>query len=301
MVSVDTPEDNKAFAEKEHADFPTPHRSRQEGGERLRRDSAESSARPPVRVSAGPSTSIRTARSPRSTREVKPATAGEAVVAKLTELGVKKGATAEVARRSAITTLRAGLQTCAQRCAPALTVFQDPQRFISALRDRARPGTGRDCSPASCPCVHLCRFALRCRSVARAAGGRAAGRSTSRSSGARCFPPANWWNADISARAGRCALGCAHRLHQRPHARRTRRRSGGCIRTSARRPTAFPTSSSPAISRACRSRLSPTADESDSGAPGLPGYPIPDRGAHAAELHRGRRRRRRHRRAIGTC
>ena len=87
--SVDTPEDNKAFAEKEQADFPSSVRPGQEGGECVRRDPAEPSARPPVRSRwtfyidpAGKIAAI--------DKEVKPATAGEAVVAKLNELGVKK-------------------------------------------------------------------------------------------------------------------------------------------------------------------------------------------------------------------
>ena len=89
MVSVDTPEDNKAFAEKERADFP------------ILADPDKTAAnaygvippnRPPDRQFASrwtfyidPNGKIAAI-----DKEVKPATAGEAVVAKLTELGVKK-------------------------------------------------------------------------------------------------------------------------------------------------------------------------------------------------------------------
>lgn len=92
MVSVDTPEDNKAFAEKEQADFP------------ILADPTKTAAnaygvippnRPPDRQFASrwtfyidPSGKIAAI-----DKEVKPATAGEAVVAKLAELGVKKATT----------------------------------------------------------------------------------------------------------------------------------------------------------------------------------------------------------------
>jgi peroxiredoxin Q/BCP len=91
MASVDTPEDNKAFAEKEHADFP------------ILADPDKKVAnaygvippgRPPDRQTAsrwtfyiGPDGKIAAI-----DKAVKPAEAGEAVVAKLTELGIKKKA-----------------------------------------------------------------------------------------------------------------------------------------------------------------------------------------------------------------
>jgi peroxiredoxin Q/BCP len=91
MVSVDSPEDNKAFAEKEQADFP------------ILADPDKKIAhaygvippnRPPDRQFAqrwtfyiDPSGKIAAI-----DKEVKPATAGEAVAAKLGELGVKKAA-----------------------------------------------------------------------------------------------------------------------------------------------------------------------------------------------------------------
>jgi thioredoxin-dependent peroxiredoxin len=89
MVSVDTPEDNKAFAEKEHADFP------------ILADPDKTVAnaygvippnRPPDRQFAQRWTFYidPTGKIAAIDKEVKPATAGEAVVAKLTELGVKK-------------------------------------------------------------------------------------------------------------------------------------------------------------------------------------------------------------------
>lgn len=89
MASVDTPADNKAFAEKEHADFP------------ILSDPDKTVAnaygvippgRPPDRQFAsrwtfyiGPDGRIAAIDA-----KVSPATAGEAVVAKLAELGVKK-------------------------------------------------------------------------------------------------------------------------------------------------------------------------------------------------------------------
>jgi len=87
MVSVDTPEDNKAFAEKEHADFP------------ILSDPTKKTAfaygvippdRPPDRQFAsrwtfyiGPDGKILAI-----DKQVKPATSGEDVVAKLKELSV---------------------------------------------------------------------------------------------------------------------------------------------------------------------------------------------------------------------
>ena len=89
MASVDTPEDNKAFAEKEHADFP------------LLSDPDKKTAnaygvippnRPPERQLAQRWTFYINPKGKIAAidKEVKPATAGETVVAKLTELGVKK-------------------------------------------------------------------------------------------------------------------------------------------------------------------------------------------------------------------
>jgi thioredoxin-dependent peroxiredoxin len=85
MASVDTPEDNKGFAEKEHADFP------------ILSDPGKEVANaygviPPGKQYAsrhtfyiGPDGRILFI-----DREVKPQSAGEAVVAKLKELGVKQ-------------------------------------------------------------------------------------------------------------------------------------------------------------------------------------------------------------------
>ncbi len=89
MVSVDTPEDNKAFAEKEHADFP------------ILSDPSKKIAfaygvippdRPPDRQFASRWTFYI---SPDGKilaidKQVKPQASGEGVVAKLTELGVAK-------------------------------------------------------------------------------------------------------------------------------------------------------------------------------------------------------------------
>jgi len=89
MVSVDTPEDNKAFAEKEHADFPL---LSDPGKEVANAYGVIPPNRPPDRQFAqrwtfyiGPDGKIAAI-----DKDVKPATAGETVVAKLTELGVKK-------------------------------------------------------------------------------------------------------------------------------------------------------------------------------------------------------------------
>ena len=91
MVSVDTPEDNKAFAEKEHADFA------------ILADPEKKVAnaygvippnRPPDRQFAqrwtfyiGPDGKILAI-----DKKVNPATSGQDIVAKLSELGVKKTA-----------------------------------------------------------------------------------------------------------------------------------------------------------------------------------------------------------------
>ena len=89
MVSVDTLEDNKAFAEKEQADFPMLADPEKKvafayGSSRQTRRPIGSSR------DAGPSTSIRPARSPSSTRPSSPQTAGQDIVAKLAELNVPK-------------------------------------------------------------------------------------------------------------------------------------------------------------------------------------------------------------------
>lgn len=89
MASVDTAEDNKAFAEKEKADFPIladPDRKVANAYGVI------PAGRPPDRQFASrwtfyidPAGKIAAI-----DKEVKPAVAGEAIVAKLTELGVKK-------------------------------------------------------------------------------------------------------------------------------------------------------------------------------------------------------------------
>ena len=92
MVSVDTPEDNKAFAEKEHADFP------------ILSDMSKKVAlaygvippdAPPERQFArrwtfyiGPDGKILFIDKGTTGRGVNPATSGEDIVAKLKELGV---------------------------------------------------------------------------------------------------------------------------------------------------------------------------------------------------------------------
>jgi len=89
MVSVDTPEDNKAFAEKEHADFPIladPEKKIANAYGVIPPD------RPPDRQFAsrwtfyiGPDGKILAI-----DKAVKPASSGQDIVAKLNELGVKK-------------------------------------------------------------------------------------------------------------------------------------------------------------------------------------------------------------------
>jgi thioredoxin-dependent peroxiredoxin len=91
MASVDTPEDNKAFAEKEHADFPLLSDS----------DKKVANAYGVIRPNSPPDRQFAQrwtfyinpdGKIAAIDKEVKPATAGESVVAKLNELGVKKKA-----------------------------------------------------------------------------------------------------------------------------------------------------------------------------------------------------------------
>ena len=92
MVSVDTPADNKAFAEKERADFPIlsdPERKAAEAYGVLREPSAAQPDAPRLAQRwtfyIGPDGRILYI-----DKQVKPQTAGEAVAAKLKELGVKE-------------------------------------------------------------------------------------------------------------------------------------------------------------------------------------------------------------------
>jgi peroxiredoxin Q/BCP len=87
MISVDTPEDNKAFAEKEHADFPmlsNPDKKVAFAYGVIAPDA------PPERQFARRWTFYidPTGKIADIDKLVKPATSGEAVVAKLTELHV---------------------------------------------------------------------------------------------------------------------------------------------------------------------------------------------------------------------
>jgi hypothetical protein len=88
MISVDTLEDNKAFALKEHADFRC-SRTRTRRSRSLSGDFARHTARAPVRQaldvlhrSTGKIAFI--------DKAVKPATSGQDIVAKLGELNVPK-------------------------------------------------------------------------------------------------------------------------------------------------------------------------------------------------------------------
>ncbi len=89
MASVDKPEDNKAFAEKEKADFPILSDPEKTVANAY---GVIPAGRPPDRQMAsrwtfyiGPDGRILAIE-----KTVKPATAGEEIVAKLAELGVKK-------------------------------------------------------------------------------------------------------------------------------------------------------------------------------------------------------------------
>jgi peroxiredoxin Q/BCP len=92
MASVDTPEDNKGFAEKEHADFPILSDPGRQVAEAYGVLSTPSAAQPDAPRLArrwtfyiGPDGKILSI-----DKAVKPQSAGEAVVAKLQELGVKE-------------------------------------------------------------------------------------------------------------------------------------------------------------------------------------------------------------------
>ena len=89
MVSVDSPEDNKAFAEKEHADFPILANPTKDVANAY---GVIPPGRPPERQLAsrwtfyiGPDGKIIDI-----DKTVKPATSGQDIVAKLESLGVKK-------------------------------------------------------------------------------------------------------------------------------------------------------------------------------------------------------------------
>src|SRR3954454_24061451 len=94
MVSVDTPEDNKAFAEKEQADFPLlsdPDKKVANAYGVIPPD------RPPDRQFAsrwtfyiGPDGKILAIDKGATGRGINPATAGQDLITKLNELGVKK-------------------------------------------------------------------------------------------------------------------------------------------------------------------------------------------------------------------
>jgi peroxiredoxin Q/BCP len=94
MVSVDTPEDNKAFAEKEQADFPLlsdPDKKVANAYGVIPPD------RPPDRQFAsrwtfyiGPDGKILAIDKGANGRGINPATAGQDLITKLNELGVKK-------------------------------------------------------------------------------------------------------------------------------------------------------------------------------------------------------------------
>jgi peroxiredoxin Q/BCP len=85
MASVDTPEDNKAFAEKEHADFPLLSDPGKQVATAYGVVTPERQFASRWTFYIGPDGKILFI-----DKQVRPQTAGEAVVAKLQELGVKK-------------------------------------------------------------------------------------------------------------------------------------------------------------------------------------------------------------------
>ena len=85
MASVDTPEDNKAFAEKEHADFPILADPSKEVAKKYGVVTPERQVAYRWTFYIGPDGKILAI-----DKQVKPQTAGEAVVEKLKELGVKE-------------------------------------------------------------------------------------------------------------------------------------------------------------------------------------------------------------------
>ncbi len=85
MASVDTPEDNKGFAEKEHADFPILSDPGKQIATAFGVVTPERQFAMRYTFYIGPDGKILFI-----DKAVKPQTAGEAVVAKLEELGVKK-------------------------------------------------------------------------------------------------------------------------------------------------------------------------------------------------------------------
>jgi len=94
MISVDTPEDNKAFAEKEHADFPIlsdPTHAVADAYGVINKPSAAQPNPPPFAQRwtfyIGPDGRILDVDKSRGTQTQK---AGETMVAKLKELGVKE-------------------------------------------------------------------------------------------------------------------------------------------------------------------------------------------------------------------
>mgnify|MGYP000639722191 CR=1 FL=1 len=91
MASVDTPEDNKAFAEKEQADFPI---LADPGKKVAHAYGVIPPDRPPDRQTASRWTFYidPAGRIAAIDKAVKPQTAGETIAAKLAELGVKKRA-----------------------------------------------------------------------------------------------------------------------------------------------------------------------------------------------------------------
>ena len=94
------------------------------------------------------------------------------------------------------------------------------------------------------------------------------------------FPSDNWWNQDISTRAGRSAVERLHRLH-RPHARAASRLRSAAVRHSVRRRRRRRTARAGdlrGLRQRERSRLRRGCRLSDS-----------RRRQDAAELHRGRR------------
>ena len=127
MVSVDKPEDNKAFAEKEQADFPILSDPEKTVANAY---GVIPSNRPPERQFASRWTFYIDPQGKIAAidKSGQTATAGEAIIKNLTDLKVPKSKKAAPEEVGFITTLRARLHACAQlRLAFDTALRQNPQ------------------------------------------------------------------------------------------------------------------------------------------------------------------------------
>ena len=197
------------------------------------------------------------------------------LIIKLNELGVKKKSRRERIDRPALQRCAQGYILARSGACSSNSLPPEIASRVSSLASMRPVGTVRD-NQSSCPCVHSrYRFAIAGAPLSSSVRPRRPC-STSRSLAARCFRPATGGTPDVTAARRSIPVRPRSSTSSADGRPRTRRRFVICIPISVLRHTDSPTSSVAGDQARVPLAFVAYGSESDAGAPGLPGYPIPD-------------------------